>query len=139
MRLLVVGFGNELRGDDGAGPHIAREVARWGKPGVAALALHQMVPELADRLADVEEVIFVDASVAVDRLTCEQVKPGGPTIGHFACPGGLLALTRLVHGRAPSAWLIQIPAKTFDLGDRLSPETERAMAEAIRRINERAA
>ena len=137
MRLLVVGYGNELRGDDGAGPGVARVVAGWLKPGVVALALHQLVPELADRLAEAEEVIFVDASVAVNEVTWEEVVPGGSASGHTIDPGGLLAVTQLVYGRSPTAWLLLIPATTFDHGEQISPDTKSAMEEALARINQR--
>ena len=36
--LLVVGYGNERRGDDGVGPCVARAVAGWNRPEVRALA-----------------------------------------------------------------------------------------------------
>src|SRR5947209_7059306 len=36
--VLVIGYGNELRGDDGVGPCVARTVASWQRPGLRALA-----------------------------------------------------------------------------------------------------
>ena len=41
VRLLVIGYGNELRGDDGVGPWVARSVADWQVAGVEAVAVHQ--------------------------------------------------------------------------------------------------
>src|SRR5947208_15429626 len=61
VSILVVGYGNELRGDDAAGPRIAREVAAWGLPQVRTLAAHQLTPELAAELAHADAAIFVDA------------------------------------------------------------------------------
>jgi len=31
---LIIGYGNTLRGDDGAGPRVAEAVAGWGLPNV---------------------------------------------------------------------------------------------------------
>src|SRR5690242_2835552 len=61
---VVIGYGNDIRGDDAAGPLAARAVAAWGAPGVRALAAHQLTPELAEALAAAELAIFVDAGVA---------------------------------------------------------------------------
>ncbi len=59
---LVIGYGNELRRDDGIGPRVARAVADWDIPGVRALAVHQLTPELAVDIAQAKEVVFVDVA-----------------------------------------------------------------------------
>ncbi len=46
-RLLIIGYGNTLFGDDGLGQLIAQRVAEWAVPGVLALARHELTPELA--------------------------------------------------------------------------------------------
>jgi hydrogenase maturation protease len=48
--LLVIGYGNELRSDDGVGPRVARAVAEWRLPGVEAIAVHQLTLELCARM-----------------------------------------------------------------------------------------
>lgn len=60
---LVIGYGNELRGDDGVGPKVAEAVEAWKLAGVSVLALRQLTPELAADLAVVRRVIFVDAAL----------------------------------------------------------------------------
>jgi hydrogenase maturation protease len=47
-QVLVLGYGNTLRRDDAVGPLAAEAVAGWGRPGVLALALPQLLPELAE-------------------------------------------------------------------------------------------
>jgi hydrogenase maturation protease len=61
---LVIGFGNTLRSDDGVGPRVASVVAGWGLPGVVAIAVHQLGPELAEPLAEAGRAFFVDARLA---------------------------------------------------------------------------
>jgi Ni,Fe-hydrogenase maturation factor len=58
---LVVGYGNDLRSDDGVGQRVAEVVATWEISNVRSLAMHQLTPELAAELADVDVAIFVDA------------------------------------------------------------------------------
>ena len=54
--LVVIGYGNELRGDDGAGPRVARAVAAHNLPGVQIITAHQLTPEMADGLAEARVV-----------------------------------------------------------------------------------
>ena len=51
VRTLVIGYGNELRGDDAVGPLVARTAESWQRPGLRALAVQQLTPELAEDIA----------------------------------------------------------------------------------------
>ena len=61
--LLVIGFGNTLRCDDGVGPKAVLAVEELGLPGVRTLTCPQLTPELADPLSKVDSAVFVDAAV----------------------------------------------------------------------------
>ncbi|MGL4555534.1 MAG: hydrogenase maturation protease [Gemmataceae bacterium] len=132
--ILVVGYGNELRRDDGVGPLVAREVASWGLPGVVAAASHGLVPELADALSRADEAVFIDASVA-DRVEVCELAPGpAPSLGHPSGPRWLLTLAEAAFGRRPPAWLITVPAVDFGHGEGLSGVATAGMAEALERV-----
>lgn len=64
MNILVIGYGNTLRGDDAVGPLVAEQVAIWNWPDVRSLPVHQLTPELAAEIAQVEAVFFIDAAIA---------------------------------------------------------------------------
>jgi hydrogenase maturation protease len=136
--LLVIGWGNELRGDDGAGRAAAEAVGAAGWPGVEALSARQLAPEHAERCAEAGAVVFVDARApaAGGTLRAERVaaataptRPGA--LGHAGDPRGLLALTRDVYGAAPPAWLLTLPAASFGTGAVLSPEALEGVREAV--------
>jgi hydrogenase maturation protease len=135
--VVVIGYGNELRGDDAAGPRVARAVARWGREGVQALAVHQLDVELAEPLSAADRAVFVDASlepggaVAVRPLAPAEDLPG---FGHASDPRWLLALADEVFGRQPPAWLVTIPAESFGFGARLSELAARGVGEALREV-----
>lgn len=135
---LVLGYGNELRRDDGAGPAVARAVARASWPGVQAEAAHQLLPEHSVRVAAADRVVFVDATVeGAGAVLCRPLEPApgmGQILVHACDPAGLLALARHVHGRVPQAWLVTIPARDLALGEGLSPEVEAAVASAVAAI-----
>lgn len=135
---LVIGYGNELRGDDAAGPCVARRVADWGRPEVDGLAVHQLTPELAPALAGAEVVVFVDACVEEGgREVCLRRLEAGPRAGsgHTSDPRWLLSLAEALDGRRPEAWLVTIPAADFGLGARLSATARAGVAVALRQIN----
>ncbi|HZZ57758.1 MAG TPA: hydrogenase maturation protease [Opitutaceae bacterium] len=136
---LVIGYGNTLREDDGAGPAVAEAIAERGAPGVRALACPQLSPEHAETVAAAGQVIFVDASAAGGAgIGWESLAPpAAATIdGHTLAPGTLLALARQVYGRAPPSFALTIPARRLGFGERLSPETQAGVDAAIRAILE---
>jgi hydrogenase maturation protease len=133
--LLVIGYGNELRGDDGVGPAVARVVARWRLSGVTAIAAHGLTPELAEPIAGARGVVFVDARGDGDEVAVVEILPAAaPKLGHASDPGWLLALAESLWGRRPRAWLVMVPAESFALGEGLSARTQRGMRAALREI-----
>ena len=136
--ILVIGYGNPLRADDGVGQRVALAVAGWGRPGVSSLAVHQLTPELADPLAAARLALFVDARLAVEGESARvrPLEPASPraTLGHASDPRSLLALARAVYGRCPRAWLITVPATDLSLGECLSPSASRGMEDALMEI-----
>jgi hydrogenase maturation protease len=132
-RWVVIGYGNELRGDDGVGPRVARAVAMLGLPSVRCCAVHQLTPELAEMLSEADRAIFVDASLSstgTAEMTLLAPVPVGSGWGHTSDPRWLLALTTAVYGHAPAAWLITVPAANVEYGVGLSAQAERGMEEA---------
>jgi hydrogenase maturation protease len=138
--MLIIGYGNTLRSDDSAGIRVAEAVAAQGLPGVRAMAVHQLTPELAGRLADVEVVVFVDARVAGKEagLAISPVEPSSSMLpnGHLCDPRSLLALARWLYGHSPRAWLLTVPGIDFSIGEKVSPTAATGIDRAIERIAE---
>ena len=136
--ILVIGWGNALRGDDAAGIRVARTVSARAWPGVRVIECHQPTPELAEDVARARRVVFVDA---VDDRTAEHVRvshvrtadtPPPDALGHHLEPVGLLSLARSAYGGEPEAWTVAVPARQFDRPDCLSPLTAAAVNEAVK-------
>lgn len=144
-RVLIIGYGNTLRGDDGAGPAVARQVAAWGKDGINARIYQQLMPELAADLATVELAIFVDARATAATEIAWQLLQPQPTesgLGHASDPRSLLALAGDLYQHVPTAYWLLIPAVDFSFGEVFSPLTtrgvERALVEIARIIDAQA-
>jgi len=135
--LLVIGYGNELRGDDGVGPRVAAEVAGWNLDRVRAIVCPLLTPELADAISQARIAVFVDAALdAPNGVQLRQLEPheSSQLMAHAANPRTMLALARDVFGRAPQAWWLTIPASRFDFSRQLSPEAQRGVADAIEKL-----
>jgi hydrogenase maturation protease len=134
---LIIGYGNTLRSDDGAGPRVAEAVAAMNYPGVRVLVCPLLTPELADPISQAGAALFVDAAVDAPReVRWRKLEPAesAQIMAHAADPRTLLALARDVFGHAPRAWWLTIPAVKFDFGDELSPEAQRGFARALQEI-----
>jgi len=134
VRILVIGYGNTLRRDDAAGVKAAEAVQSLGLPDVEILVTHQLNPELAEELAQVDVAIFLDAGAGCERnpVSVKEVTPrsGATSIAHTGDPGYLLYLSKLAYGAAPKAWMVTIAATDFALGEGLTGPTAGAVAEA---------
>jgi hydrogenase maturation protease len=135
--LLVIGYGNELRCDDGVGPKVAAAVEKLNLPGVRVIACHQLTPELAEAVAESNRVVFVDAAVDEPKqVRFRRLQPAESSrlTAHVADPRTLLAMAREVFGRCPVAWWLTIPAERLDFGDELSPAARAGLEAAVRQI-----
>lgn len=137
IQLLVIGYGNTLRSDDGVGVRVAEAVERLNLPGVRTFTSQQLSPEHADLISQAERVVFVDAAVdAPQEVQWRELTPGDTTqlMAHAADPRTMLALARDVFGHAPQAWWLTIPAEQLGFGEALSPRAQNGLAEAVAKI-----
>ncbi len=143
---LVIGYGNTLRSDDGAGPFVARALEARVPAGTRVLDAHQLTPEMAIDISVATRVVFVDAIDVARGLARRESAPqeSGPRVSqlepepgadplnpHASDPGSLLWLAKTLFGGTPEAWLVAIPGAEFGFGETLSPGAARASAEAI--------
>lgn len=154
MKTLVIGYGNQLRGDDGVGPQVAEQLAAEHCPEVDVKIVQQLTPELAADIAQAEVVWFVDACMAaevdhrfyaksavlnsavqqsvaeVHPVPLPRIEPLFPTttnttqLNHTWSPGLLLHLSQVLYGADPVAYQVLIPAVQFDYGAPLSAITQ---------------
>ncbi len=132
--LLVIGYGNDLRSDDGAGRAVAEMVSDLDLPGVQVRTMSQLTPELSLEISGRATVIFVDADVDATELTVRQVTAGPPGDGamtHHGDPATLLSLTANVGPLPDEAFVISIPASNLEMGFAFSQRTEHAIGEAV--------
>jgi hydrogenase maturation protease len=138
-RVLIVGYGNPLRGDDGFGWQAAtRLLALIADPEVEVLPVQQLTPELMEPVSRAGRVVFIDAAAAGEPGVLQErevaADPETWRFTHHSTPGGLLAGAAALFGRAPEATLYSVPGQDFAFGERLTPAVEGALAEVVARV-----
>jgi len=138
-RLLIIGYGNPLRGDDGFGWHAAsRLLDRIADPEIEVMAVQQLTPELMEPISRAAGVVFIDAGVSGERGMLQERKltaaADGGGFTHHSTPAGLLAGARELFGGAPEATLYSVRGEDFGFVEHLTPPVERALAQVIARV-----
>lgn len=138
---MVIGYGNDLRGDDGAGRRVAEAVAAAGLPGVTVRSAHQLAPEHAAEVAGCRRAVFVDARVpaagAERAVTVRAVTAAGSGTGgltHHTSPAALLALVAALGSPPGEAFVVSVPAGDLGIGTGLSSATSAAVDCAVEQV-----
>ena len=135
--VLVVGYGNPLRGDDGIGWHAAGLLATDPRlDGARVLARHQLVPELAADVSRASLVVLVDAAAEGDPGSVAVLRIGSPpptpiTWSHHLTPETLAGLADALYGAVPPIVLVSVAAGSFAAGDGLSSPLRQALPEVV--------
>jgi len=153
-RLLVLGYGNVDRRDDGVAMHVVNALReRLGQPPIDPHEtdglevrggeldtgfVYQLTPELAEIAAGYDHVVFVDAHISRHEDLIRQVPvvaEARPTIvSHQLSPGTVLAVAHELYGGQATGTLISIRGHDFDFGTELSPDTAAGVGPAVDRI-----
>jgi hydrogenase maturation protease len=152
-KTLIIAYGNRDREDDGAGWHILDKLAlQLGLetpqfPGeqvttsdgkLTLLYLFQLLPEMAEDIADYDQLIFIDAhnSPNLPNLVFEQVSPDQThsAFTHHMAPGELLAIAQILGKKLPLSWILSVRGFSFRFARTLSEETSEIVDQAFSRL-----
>ena len=154
---LIIGYGNVDRQDDGAAWHVlaqlAQKLGRGGSGDPAGdtadefypegdyphlLTNLQLVPEMAELVAEYDRVCFVDAHTGAIPQEIAQVSLSGEfqksPFTHHLTPQSCLAIAQDIYHRMPEAILISIRGYQFGFVRELSPRTAELVAQAVDQI-----
>ena len=137
--VLIVCYGNPLRGDDAVGWRAAERLqAAIDNPEVEILTVHQLTPELMDPLSRVARAIFIDAAQGGEPGEIRERRIDAaaaiPNFTHHATPEGLVGGALRLYGQAPEAVLFTIAAASFEIGEELSAPVRDAVAVLVERV-----
>jgi len=133
MADVIIGIGNESRGDDGIGPRVAEAVPV--RSGLETMAVQQLAPELAERLQAAGRVLFVDARIGGTSIRLDRIGPKVHRgVSHSCSPESLLGWMQLAYETVPESWLLSVPGRSFGMGEGLSASVEAMIPDAVERI-----
>mgnify|MGYP006280659893 CR=1 FL=1 len=123
--LLLYGYGNPGRRDDGLGVAFAERIQSRGLEGITVETNYQLNAEDALEASHHDIVLFADASRTVtDDFRLSRLMPEGEVsfTTHAMSPGSVLALCRELYDRRPEAYLLELRGHQWDMAEELSPE-----------------
>ena len=133
-KVLIIGFGNPGRRDDGLGPALAAAVEAMAIDGVAVEAAYQLGIEDAAEAAAYETVIFADAhATCTEPFVFERLEPTGRPgfTTHAVSPGSVLALAREMFESEVEGFILGIRGEDCEsFAEELTPAAARNLAAA---------
>ncbi len=121
--VLVIGYGNPGRQDDGLGPAVAAEIERLRWPNVTAYDNYQLNIEDAIDVAEHDVVWFVDAAkTGPEPYAVSDLAPASTIefTSHIVSPEAILAIAHHHFGRSPRAFLLAIRGYEFEFVEELT-------------------
>lgn len=156
--LLIVGYGNPDRGDDGVAWHMLKKLLNEHKPELNADDLlagditHlnkntdiwfnlQLLPEISELLSNYKKAVFIDAhtseiEVDVNLEKIESVYLNSP-FTHHVTPSTCLSLAESINGYAPESWLLSIRGYEFRFERELTTRTRDLVNDGMRLLKEK--
>jgi hydrogenase maturation protease len=124
VRLIVFGWGNDARGDDGLGPLLLERVARENWPDVTTIEDFQLQIEHALDLEGADIALFLDAGkdtpapfVFREILAKRDASP----LTHALSPEAVLdVFARSLRRTPPPSFVLCVRGERFELGESLS-------------------
>ena len=138
--ILLFGYGNLGRGDDGVGPALIEVMQDYladnNRTDVECLTDMQLQIEHVTDLVARERILFIDAA-----MSCESTCSLHPLLAekddsyttHAMNPAAVIYTYQQVYGSpAPPAYLLSIRTYSFELGDNICAEANQNLSLAIK-------
>jgi hydrogenase maturation protease len=135
--VLLYGYGNPGRGDDGLGPALAAAMEELAMPGIEVDANYQLTVEDAAEMSRFQAVVFADAATEgpspfwFSRIDDSGTGRLGWT-SHSVTPVQVIALARDLFGSRVPAYALGIRGYVFgELDEGLSAQAQENLSQAV--------
>ena len=152
---IFVGYGNPDRGDDGVAWHLLNMVLAHtcckdddlfsadiihAAPDLDVWFNFQLLPEMADDIADYDQVVFIDAHTGEikEDIAYTPIQPkfqNSPFTHHFT-PASCLAVAQSLKGHYPEAWMLSVRGFEFAFNRDLTPQTLALVEQAFEMLKQ---
>lgn len=125
--LLIIGYGNPLREDDGIGWHLAGWLAETLLDStIQIIQSHQLFPEYADNLSNTQKALFIDCKhgssvgqIAFREINTSAIQSEKATFHHMSIEG-ILNMTQSLFQHMPKAYVFSVESDQFSHSDTFS-------------------
>ena len=142
-KILIYGYGNPGRQDDGLGIRLAEELDQWCTDNqllhVSADTNYQLNVEDAAGLANYDLVIFADASREnIQSISFDRLLPSAKTefTMHAVSPAFILHLCHEIFNHKPEAYLLHIRGYEWEFMEEMTEGAVRNLFEAVNRVKQ---
>ncbi len=138
--MLLFGYGNPGRGDDGLGPALIEAASPHAPASLICLSDMQLQVEHVSDLADMQLVLFADADMSCAApVMLEEIYPVQDVsyTSHAMTPQALLHAFQQLYGiNAPPAFLLRMRGYQFELGDAFSAQAQHNLKAALHLVQQ---
>jgi len=145
MKTLVLGIGNPILCDDGAGIRVAQEVAKQvNDPRITVAETSAAGLSLLDSIVDYDKVVIIDAVQTKDGKAGQIYRMGPEDFSfakHFSSPHQINLVTALEVGKMlglampRKITIFAVEAKdTTNFSEKCTPEVEKAIPEVVKMV-----
>ncbi len=141
-KILVYGYGNPGRQDDGLGVHCAKRVKEWAEkhfPEAIDVDMnYQLNIEDAEKISHYDEVIFADASAEdIIEFAFTTLKPSKAQLEfsmHAMAPAYVLYLCHTLFGKQPKSHLLHIRGYEWGMKEELTGKAKQNLDKSFRAV-----
>ncbi len=138
-RVLIYGYGNPGRQDDGLGTEMAKKVEEWiiehGLKCMQTESNYQLNIEDAEKMSEWEIVVFVDATQEdIHEYKFDTVEPDEAQVEftmHAVSPAYVLHLCDKLFGKKPETYVLGIKGYEWELKEGLSDNAKLNLEQAF--------
>ncbi len=118
MRKVIVGFGNDLRGEDGFGVEVIKKLQNYPLKDTKLISTFQLTPELALDLKNFDEIIFVDAAHSQTNhycLACNLENRSQNNLSHHIGIDMIISILNSLYNSFPKFQVYSMLTNSYDI------------------------
>lgn len=139
QKILLYGYGNPGRQDDGLGIKLINALEQWAKENkmtnIDTDSNYQLNIEDADNISGYDMVIFADATVEdnVEDFLLSKVEPSADVTFtmHSVSPAFVLDLCKKLYQKTPETYLVHLKGYEWEMTEVLTPQAQTNLNKAL--------
>ena len=113
---VIVGYGNELRGEDAFGIDVIKELEKFHLKNTKLISAFQLTPEIVLELLEADEIIFIDACNNEKNhyaLACSLSVQSRFNLSHHISPKTIVYMLESLYEKHPNFFIYSMMTDSF--------------------------